>query len=236
MELPDAGMRKTRPISPPFSRGLCWTLPLLSHLKTPEGCSQLFGNFCRAQWALWGVGRKCVATTLSTSTLEWKGLFYSLVHQHKKPGATVTFPWSGKPNSKASCISREKRRAAFAALEVSYLEIREEPWVLWHIMTWGQPQPPCEGNSVACCAPTTKPIPLELVKLAFTSFWELLRCIAWNPPPLYDTQPASGPLAQTPSIPLHQWGKSCRWKRPCFFHEQLTNGTDTCIGVDFPTP
>lgn len=146
-------MRKTRTINPPFSRasaGPCHSWVTSRHLKAALSCLVIFAElsglcevlvgsvlplpFPQAHWSGGGCYTACCSNT------------------KRSPGATGIFPWSDKPKSKVSCISRQKRQAAFAALEVSHLGIREESWVLWHVMTWGQPQPPGEGTPVACCA------------------------------------------------------------------------------------
>lgn len=78
----------------------------------------------------------------------------------KGPSGTMsTFHWSGKPNSKVLCISRHKFRVVFAALEVSYLGIREETHVLRRTTPCGQPWPPCDSTRVTCCTQEGTPHP-----------------------------------------------------------------------------
>lgn len=154
---PDARMGKPRPSSPPLSGASAGHHRSLCHLKTPEGCCHLFNELNGLCKVLVGdalllpfprahrSGRVCY-TACSSNT---KG----------SPGTTSTFHSSGKPNSKVLCISRHKRQAAFATLAISYLEIREKPWVLQHTMSWDRPWRPCEGTPVTCCAQEGTPHP-----------------------------------------------------------------------------
>lgn len=244
MGSPDAGMGKPRTGIPLFSGASAGHHHSLCHLEPPEGCCHLFGNFCRAGWALQGVSRRCIAAALSMST-PWRRGCYTAYSSNTKgsPGTTGTFHWWGKPNSKVLCISRHKHRLAFTALEVLYLGIREEPWVLRHTMTWGQPQPPREGTLIACCTREGTPHPSPFL-------WDWLNWL------LCPFDNFSGALHEKHHLyirlraSIRPFGSDSFWTPPAvrqglemtkkkilfFFPRQLTNGMEACIGLDFLSP